>query len=145
MCVSTTGGNAVLQSDQHAATDVGVLQTAPGERRWGEHRTLVTACSKNRPAWFPMEPVGVWIRLFSALSLCNLWEGGEPWIVHSGHMTPCSTMWGLFLAGCNVTEGHGVAAYSQRFVQAIKSSTRTVAIRATQPKPGLHAVCGKYL
>lgn len=37
-----------------------------------------TACFKNRPARFPVDPVRVWIRLFSALSLCNLWEGGNP-------------------------------------------------------------------
>lgn len=32
LCVFAAGGSAVLQSDQHAAADAGLLQAAPGQR-----------------------------------------------------------------------------------------------------------------
>lgn len=53
-------------------------------------------------------------------------------------------MWALCLPGCSMTDGHRVAAWHRDFCKLLWCSTRTVAIRATQHKPGLHVVCGKY-
>lgn len=128
VCCVSAGISAILQPDHHAATDVGVLQTAPSERRWGECPCLHSfvylyisgyICSGEMTIIYsPLLEIDlcglIWIRLFAALSLCNLWK--NPGFFHLVTWLPCSTMWALFLSGCNITELHGMAAWHLAFL-----------------------------
>lgn len=157
VCLRATGSSAVLQPDHHAATDVGVLQTAPGEQRWGVCMCLHICVCHCIPGCFQSAyylwssdgnterslPVKIdlmfelgYLSLIQALCLCNLWKK-KPGFFSVATWHPAAQR-ALCLSGCNITDRHEVAAAHCRSL-TLYAAAQGVWLSGL----GSHAGCGE--